>query len=302
MPAPQSIMRNFSFRADGSFRICQFTDIHLDTTDLYDDYKKTFALMRRAIEDTRPDLVTITGDLAWGQGTRKALLELGDFFAETGARWAPVLGNHDGCWTDSEIKTREEFASILLMLPNSLFEVGPVNGNGNYCITVGDERTPEWALFFMDSHQGIFYPSQIQWYRNASASFSPGHRELAFFHIPLPEYIEVWDYESTKGFNMEQVCATDLNDGLFAAMVRSGAMRGTFVGHDHINDFEGTLRGIRLCYGRGTGYQPYGLEGFPKGARIIDLKKGEKDFDTQIYLDTGEMYRQQRSNKPKLRR
>jgi 3',5'-cyclic AMP phosphodiesterase CpdA len=297
-------MKNFSFNSSGGFRICQITDIHLDSTDLLEEYGQTFALMRNAIRDTKPGLVVITGDIAWGKGTKQALVKLGEFFEETGTLWAPVLGNHDGSKSDSEIETREQFAAVLLTLPNTLFELGEkgVDGNGNYIITVGDENNPEWVLYLLDSHLVEFHPSQLQWYRDTSASFPAGHSELAFFHIPVPEYAEVWDYEITKGFNMEQVCPTDLNDGLFAAMVRAGAMRGTFAGHDHINDFEGTLRGIRLCYGRGSGYQGYGLEGFAKGARIIDLKKGEKDFDSFIYLDTGEQYHQERKNKPKLLR
>lgn len=296
-------MKNFNFNNDGKFRICQFTDIHLEATKRIDDYKQTFSLMRKAMSETKPDLVVITGDLAWGLETGRSLKELGEFFKDAGILWAPVLGNHDGNKNDSDIPSREEFASELLTLPNSLFEAGrkDVDGNGNYNITIGnDERNPEWVLFMLDSHEGDFYPSQLQWYRDTSASYAAGHNELAFFHVPFPEYTEVWDYNITKGFNMESVCSTHFNDGLFASMVRSGAMRGSFVGHDHINDFEGTLHGIRLCYGRGSGYQGYGLEGFPRGARIIDLKKGEKDFSTFIWLETGEQYVQERENDPKL--
>lgn len=179
-------MTHFSIPAGGRFRICQLTDIHLDSTERFEEYEQTFALIRQTLRDT-----------------------------------SPALGE--------------------------------------------------------------------------------GHRELAFFHVPVPEYIEVWDYEPCKGFNQERVCATDCNDGLFAAMVRGGAMRGVFVGHDHINDYEGTLHGIRLCYGRGSGYQCYGLEGYAKGARIIDIGGGA-DFESAIYLETGEIYEQKRTRRPKLNR
>lgn len=64
-------------------------------------------------------------------------------------------------------------------------------------------------------------------------------------------------------------------------------VRGTFVGHDHINDYWGELHGIRLCYGRATGYNTYGKEGFPRGARIIQLTEGEADFQTWLRLDDG---------------
>ena len=84
--------------------------------------------------------------------------------------------------------------------------------------------------------------------------------------------------------------------GLYLSLIH--ILRGVFVGHDHINDYEGTLHGIRLCYGRGSGYQCYGLEGYAKGARIIDIGGGA-DFESAIYLETGEIYEQKRTRKPK---
>jgi hypothetical protein len=196
------------------------------------------------------------------------------------------------------------FAELLLGRENCIFEMGPegVDGWGNYIVTVGGTaERPDWALYMLDSHDGSFALNQIIWYIETSAALRASCGELSFFHVPLPEYTEVWDYELCVGFNQERVCATDLNDGLFAAMVRGGAMRGVFVGHDHINDYEGTLNGIRLCYGRGSGYQCYGLEGYAKGARIIDIA-GEKSFKSMIYLETGEMYEQTTVRQPMLRR
>lgn len=294
---------HFALPEGRPFRICQLTDIHLLHNEMPDEYPKTFNLIRQSIRDTHPDLVVITGDIAWGTEDDKAVDILVDVLNESGVPWAPVLGNHDGeRLGDKDEGGRKLFAEFLLGRPGSLFEMGPVDGWGNYIVTVGNTpEHPAWALYMIDSHRGRFYKSQLDWYADTSAAFGPGHSELAFFHIPLPEYSEVWDYEPCVGFNQERVCPMNLNDGLFSAMVYGGAMRGVFVGHDHINDYEGTLHGIRLCYGRGSGYQCYGLEGYPHGARIIDIGP-EKTFRTQIYLETGEMYEQQFRRVPKLRR
>ena len=290
-------MKHFEFDARGVFRILQFTDLHLITTETPLEFRRTLDLIRQVTTATKPDLIAITGDLTWGEtmDDRDAMDALAETMQSLGVPWAPVLGNHDG-----DKYGRDTFASFLLDRPNCLFELGDdgAEGYGNYIVTVGDE----WALYFMDSHTGDFYPGQLDWYRRTSAALPEDHKELAFFHVPIPEYEEVWNYEPCKGFNMESICCTRYNDGLFSAFVRGGHMRGVFVGHDHVNDFEGTLHGVRLVYGRVSGYQGYSMEGFPRGARIIDLRQGENDFLTQIYTENGEMYAQRRASAPMLRR
>src|SRR5207237_2497181 len=110
---------------------------------------------------------------------------------------------------------------------------------------------------------------------------------LAFFHIPLPEYSEVWDFHPCFGHKYEGVFSPVLNSGFFAALWEAGDVMGTFVGHDHVNDFEGTLHGIRLCYGRWGGYSTYGRERLVTGARVIELTEGRRDFRTSIRAEGG---------------
>lgn len=287
---------------NGKLKICQLTDIHLEPDGDIEKYNKTLKLVEEILDKVMPDLIVITGDIAWGQKTADGVHELAKLIESKKTPWAPVLGNHDGNACDSEIKTRKDFAKLLLGYKHSFFEIGEVDGNGNYSVTVlNKNNTADWVLFFIDTHQGDIYPSQIDWYRNTSASVN-AQKELSFFHIPLPEYWEVWNFENCVGINQENICCTRYNDGLFSAFVRNKKMRGVFVGHDHVNDFEGTLHGIRLCYGRASGYQCYGLEGFPLGARIIELTEGSVDFDTSIYTAGGEIYKQNFIHKPLLKR
>ncbi len=290
---------------NGKLKICQLTDIHLEADGDLEKYNKELNLICEILDNTKPDLITITGDLSWGQKTAEGIKALAKIIEERKIPWAPVLGNHDGNPGDSEIKTREEFAGLLLGYDNSHFEIGDadVDGNGNYTVEVTDKAgNVKWVLYMLDSHQGDFYPSQLEWYRKTSNEFPEKHKELAFFHVPIPEYWEVWNFEYCKGVNNERECVTHYNDGLFSTFVRGGKMRGVFVGHDHINDYEGTLHGIRLCYGRGTGYQCYGLEGFPLGARIIELDESKDDFDTWFYLEGGQTLRYNFVHKPQLTR
>ncbi len=290
---------------NGKLKICQLTDIHLEADGDLVKYEKTLDLVCEILDNVKPDLIAITGDLSWGQKTAEGVATLARIIEERKIPWAPVLGNHDGNPGDSEIKTREDFTKLLLGYEHSHFEIGEngVAGNGNYTVELeNDKGETEWVFYMLDSHQGDFFPSQLDWYRKSSANYPDNHKELAFFHVPIPEFWEVWNFEKCKGVNNEKEGLTHYNDGLFSAFVRTGKMKGVFVGHDHINDYEGTLHGIKLCYGRGTGYQCYGLEGFPRGARIIEITENNDDFDTYFYLKGGEVFRYSYVHKPMLNR
>jgi hypothetical protein len=174
-------------------------------------------------------------------------------------------------------------------------------------LTIDDRAgKPAASLFFLDS--GDYSPidavggydwirrDQIEWYVSESRHLAERNGgaplpALAFFHIPLPEYGEVWKTTVCEGHCSEWISSPKVNSGLFAAMVEMGDVMGTFVGHDHSNDYCGTLHGIRLCYGRSTRYVSY-IDGmrkdkFPTGARVIRLKAGERQFETWIRQSDG---------------
>jgi hypothetical protein len=106
-------------------------------------------------------------------------------------------------------------------------------------------------------------------------------------HIPLPEYDQVWRVRPCFGNKLEGVSSPSLNSGFFSALFETATVMGVFAGHDHLNDYEGDLHGIRLCYGRAGGFNCYGREGFLRGARLIRLREGARHFDTWLYLEDG---------------
>lgn len=293
---------SLSYREDGSFKIVQFTDLHWGDDNAND--RRTRALMDRVIERERPDLVVVTGDLieaATCSDPRRSIRQAVAAMEEAGTPWAAVFGNHDA---EAGVR-REELFDELAGLKHGLMQRGPeeVTGVGNYVLRIagGDGRTDR-TLFFLDS--GDYSPlsiggyaaiarDQIDWFVRESAVLSAENEgwpvpALAFFHIPLPEYREVWERHECRGHKFEEVCCSLLNTGMFAAMAEAGNVAGTFVGHDHANDYAGELHGIRLCYGRKTGYNNYSKKGFPNGARVILLREGECGFRTWLRLDNGE--------------
>ncbi len=304
------------FRADGTFTIVQFTDTHVTEGDTPD--VQTAALMAAVLDAEQPDLVVLTGDVidggrctdpaaSWRRGLKPV--------TDRELPWAAVFGNHD----DEGSLDRAALMALQQELPGCLSHSGhaTISGVGNYALTVpAADNQPAAHLYFLDSNTyaetdiggyGWIRRDQIAWYvmkARTLADAADGARlpTLAFFHIPLPEYDEVWDLHPCHGMKYEPVCCPRINTGLFAAFHEVGDVLGTFVGHDHINDYMGDLHGIRLCYGRATGYNTYGREGFARGARVIRLQAGVRDFTTWLRLADGEVVTTQPAHAPAMPR
>ncbi|MCM3749246.1 metallophosphoesterase family protein [Paenibacillus pasadenensis] len=292
------------FRDDGTFKIVQFTDMHWQNEDEEDQMTK--ALMEQVLEAEKPDFVAFTGDIIYGLGCPdplEALRQAVEPVVSRGIPWAGVLGNHDA--ERGTKANREEVLQGLIAIEGSLTRHTPgISGFGNYEIAVqGRDGSTASVLYFLDtgdySHISSVVPGyswlrhdQIDWYRKTSKSYTENNGgtplpSLAFFHIPLPEHDEVWQKGGCRGQRHEDVCCGKVNSGFFAAMAEAGDVTGVFTGHDHVNDYAGTLFGITLSYGRATGYHTYGKEGFPRGARIIQLTEGQRNYDSWLRLDDG---------------
>ncbi|TYP76698.1 metallophosphoesterase family protein [Paenibacillus methanolicus] len=286
------------FREDGTFKIVQITDLHLNGVSPEKDMQ-SLTLIENVLADQQPDLIVFTGDVISSmdaedqEGTfRRAI----DGAVQSEIPFAVIYGNHD---SEKGI-TREQLNHILTEFDNNLSENGPedIHGIGNYVLTVAASASEAdaAALYFLDSGDyapepiggyAWIHPDQVAWYRRESAKLTNMNGgplpALAFFHIPIPEYDQVWHQGTVTGHKGENVCCPKLNSGLFASMLEMGDVMGTFAGHDHDNDYIGTLHGIQLCYGRVTGYSTYGR--LERGVRVINLLEGKREFHTWLELD-----------------
>jgi glycerophosphoryl diester phosphodiesterase family protein/calcineurin-like phosphoesterase family protein len=288
------------FRADGQFRIVQFTDVHWQNGEPED--LQSLALMTSVLDTEKPDLVVLTGDILGGgncRNPRKAFLDLIAPLVERKIPWAYTFGNHD----DECPMTRGELLNVVRRIPGALAQPGPsaITGLGNYAVPVyaRDSDRAAATLYCLDSNSYTpeedydwIHEDQIAWYLETAKGIRVKNGgavlpALAFFHIPLPEYENIWAEGKARGSRYEPVSSPKVNSGFFAALRKGGDVLGTFVGHDHVNDYEGELEGIRLCYGRASGYQTYGEDGFLRGARVIELTQGERSFRTWHRLADG---------------
>ncbi len=152
---------------------------------------------------------------------------------------------------------------------------------------------------------------QIQWYEDTAAALKRKNGgyclpSLLFQHIPVPEeycllkevppltpfavkgqcawnrkYYLIAEPQYTTGYLGEGPCPPDFNNGQFSSWVKTGDILGAVFGHDHINDFCGTVDGVSLLQVRGAGFHAYG-DGAKRGVRLITLDESDlTTFTTQ---------------------
>ena len=289
--------QKLSFKKDGTFKIVQFTDMHYKHGDPKSD--TTLMLIPRILDTEKPDMVIFTGDIVTG-AVQEGWDAVTKFVIDRKIPFAVTLGNHD----HEQGVTREEIADIVTSYPfniNRLSEIshGRVMDN---VIPVYSSLKPlkEAALIYcfdtgaystIDGVGGYDWMTtkQIEWYREQSIHYTVKNNfhplpALAYFHIPLPEYKFAFDDEKNirYGERKEDECPPGLNSGMFFSMKEMGDIMGTFVGHDHVNDYIVNYHGIALTYGHFSGWKTtYTPE--INGARIVVLKEGKREFDTWLH-------------------
>ena len=133
-------------------------------------YAYTDALVERALDEERPDLVVFTGDQLNGQGTSwDPTSVLAKFAAPVISRripWAAVFGNHDD-EDGGESGSRRNQLRQMQGLPYSLVQPGPedIHGVGNYVLKVASadaSKTHLLTLYFLDS--GAYAAGLFTWF------------------------------------------------------------------------------------------------------------------------------------------
>ena len=309
--APAAAKPSLQFRADSTFKILQLTDLHLPPEGV--EVERAFARFRYLVEAEQPDLVVLTGDLVTAVPSGEMIVRLRDSLDVLGVPWVALYGNHD-----AERKlTRPEMSALYAAGKGSLNRLNdageladlelPILGVGAtdgafyvYCMDSGD-----YAHWDGKRYYASFQPDQVQWLRDCVAARTGADGQvapsLAFFHIPLPEYIDAWatrdnphrgsaDTKVTEGIRGEDIACGPINTGMFAAMKEGGSVIGVSAGHDHDSDFIAAYFGIALCYGRFSGTNNT-YNHLPPGGRLFLLRQGVKGFETWIREGDGRVVR-----------
>lgn len=280
------------FKEDGTFKILQLSDPHWDGAP--ERNARLEEIITKVVDKENPDFIMLTGDVVLNPNeVMSQWKDVINILESTSIPYSVVPGNHD-----PECADMDEVYDLLLQQPHFIGEKGPeeLTGIGNFALEVkasdGSDKT-QAVMYCFDSGNisssredyGYYYwleADQIDWYKARSREYKAANGNkpvpsVAFFHIPLPEYNYIRPIDR-HGFFGERVCCPEINSGMYFSMSQMGDIMGTFVGHDHNNDFIGKFFNIALAYGRTTGW---GLSReCEAGGRVIILKEGKHQFET----------------------
>ena len=247
---------------------------------LEDLEERCFRYIRQVVNNTKPDLILIAGDIVYGQydHSGEAFGELVKFFDGFGIPWAPVYGNHDAesnigvLWQNEQLENAE----------HCLFKKGEVTGNGNYTVGIRQNGKLTRVFFMMDSNGcdnpgknsimhvmpgGIgFMEDQVEWFTRQGAAIKEANPEanISFvFHIPFIVFNEamasvpVGDMGLTAkgnenfGYMRFQECGADWdrNHGIYNAIKDLGT-DSIMAGHWHTLSASVVYDGIRFMFGQ----------------------------------------------------
>lgn len=315
-------------RENGRFKIMQLADLHLSTgvghcrDSLPEDWNggkceadtRTLDFAEKILEEEQPDLVVLSGDQVNGEtapDAQSAIFKYAQLLIKHKVPYVSIFGNHD----DEGSLSRSAQMDLIETLPYSLSRAGPeeIDGVGNYYIEVlarGGSGHSAITVYLLDTHayspnERKFHgydwikKNQIDWFRSTAQGLKKKHKEytrhhmdVAFIHIPLPEYVK--ENLTLVGDWKEPATAPAYNSGFYDALVEEGISMVS-CGHDHVNEYcamsttEENKPALWMCYAGATGFGGYaGYGGFHRKIRIFDFNTNEARITTWKRVEWGE--------------
>lgn len=290
----------FKFHDDGTFKVLQVTDVHVDW-DNQEEYEKVYDQLCEMLEAGKPDLAVLTGDIvtesAGGETPWEKYLVP---FDEAGVPFVLTYGNHDR----ENVLMDTRMAELIKAHPsciNTLID-GYIDDNAVEIMSADGTKVAA-VLYVMDSgdysvvpevgEYGWLAPSQMHWYDSLSRGYRKANDgcpvpSYMFMHIPFNEFYNAWETACENGDRGETECPGQLNSGMLALVKANADVHGVFVGHDHANDYVADAFGIGLVYGRFSGGATTYTHS-KSGMRFIEFKEGDYGFHTWVRERNGDI-------------
>ena len=255
-------------------------------------YNNVLRYIVKAVNDTKPDLIILTGDIIYGEfdDNGSALMAMVNLMDSLQIPWAPIFGNHEN---ESEMGVAWQ-CKMLEDSPYCLFtRRNEIGGNGNYSIGIARNGQLQRVVYMMDSNgcarssnvNGTavkttvgFTPAQRQWLRNTAlqVNAAAGKTVPSFlgYHIPTEEPLlgaiaagyqsgaDSADITYTIGVdNVAQPgdsgykgdAMNPYPDSELLPILKEIGTDGVYLGHVHLISTSVMYEGIRWTFGLKTG-------------------------------------------------
>lgn len=290
---------------DKDFVILNLADVQMcDLEDIW-HMGKIKSEIDELIKQTKPDLITLTGDQTWSNENLISLTSLIRWLDSYKIPYAPVFGNHDyGNSKNSSVLDQNACCDLYERGKYSLFSRGPSNLGtlGNYIINIVEDGKIYKTLYMLDSgYEDKITSAQIAWTAwNAEGikqanggTYSEG---MVFLHKPLPEYAYAY-HELTYDQKQEiepyfnYSISGSMQNGFFD-MAKTKNITDIVCGHQHGNNFTLSYEGVRLTFALKTGELGGYIENdevYLNGATYITLSSATTTINN-YYVERGKYH------------
>ncbi len=214
------------------FAVLNLSDPQLDTADTSgktENIKLLKSTIEALVEQTKPDLITISGDIHYGdaENAENVFIYFAEYIDSFNIPWSLVWGNHDNQGGKEFIqKIVESFRKC----KNFCYEEGNSDlGNGNFVIAIEEDRKIVNAIIMMDTHDrdifsnkdgkteevwGRLYSKQLSWYENQVKSLAEKgcNTNMVITHIPIYAYREAFAAAFNKKYDAKTLSFEDSLD------------------------------------------------------------------------------------------
>lgn len=249
--------------------------------------------IKKMVKEIAPDLIVLMGDTVATKTVNDLELKfIADFMDKLEVPWTVIFGNHD----DEGRADKATIVDIFMESKYCIFEFGPadLHGAGNFVINLTRNGNIEYSIYLMDSGNHIerdgksgydgINAKQVEWYNWTSAGINAiagkTVKNMAFLHIPLPEYNNIQDSDIILGSRSEAIYASIFNDGFFNAF-KANSGTHVWVGHDHSNNFAAMYEGVQLGYVQKSSYN--GSYNAKKVGGTIITIKSDNQVESKLY-------------------